>query len=142
MSHCCFPRSSIYAFRSPEPDVSALRQPSDPEHDFSLGQDASLQGKADGLVQLRQLYRGWLFQQSNPRSPVFSSSCNSAPGLESPRPLQPQRLGKGPGPFHTHLPRAPGGYHRASCIFPHPRVLFSALGSLCQQSRSALPGLP
>lgn len=36
----------------PEPDVSALRQPSDPEHGSSLGQDASLQGKADGLVQL------------------------------------------------------------------------------------------
>lgn len=98
----------------PEPDVPALRQPSEPEHGSSLGQDASCHGKADGLhpnlLDWSSYYScmgGWLCQQSNPRSLVFSSSCNSAPGVESPRPLQPQHLGKGPGPFHTHLPSAP-----------------------------------
>nr|XP_006218557.1 chitotriosidase-1 isoform X5 [Vicugna pacos] len=66
----------------PEPEAPAPGQPSEPEHDSSLGQDAFCQGKADGLYPNpldRSSYftcsRGWLFQQSCPRSLVFSSSC-------------------------------------------------------------------
>ncbi|XP_064333115.1 chitotriosidase-1 isoform X2 [Camelus dromedarius] len=66
----------------PEPEAPAPGQPSEPEHDSSLGQDAFCQGKADGLYPNpldRTSYftcsRGWLFQQSCPRSLVFSTSC-------------------------------------------------------------------
>uniref|UniRef100_A0A8D1NLB3 chitinase n=1 Tax=Sus scrofa TaxID=9823 RepID=A0A8D1NLB3_PIG len=66
----------------PEPEVPAPDQPSEAEHGSSFGQDIFCQGKANGLYPNpldRSRYfscaEGRLFQQSCPKSLVFSSSC-------------------------------------------------------------------
>ncbi|XP_054441527.1 chitotriosidase-1 [Pteronotus mesoamericanus] len=66
----------------PQPEVPTRSQPSEPEHGPSLGQDTFCQGKADGLYPNpwdRSSYYncagGRLFQQSCPKSLVFSSYC-------------------------------------------------------------------
>ncbi|XP_047609875.1 chitotriosidase-1 isoform X1 [Phacochoerus africanus] len=66
----------------PEPEVPAPDQPSEAEHGSSFGQDIFCQGKANGLypnpLDRSRYYscaEGRLFQQSCPKSLVFSSSC-------------------------------------------------------------------
>nr|XP_035935462.1 chitotriosidase-1 isoform X1 [Halichoerus grypus] len=67
---------------TPEPEVPTPRRPSEPERGPSLEQDTFCQGKANGLypnprdqTSYYSCVAGRLFQQSCPRSLVFSSSC-------------------------------------------------------------------
>lgn len=120
----CFPRSSIYAFRSsstphptPETEVPIPGQASTPQCGPRLGQDTLCQGKADRLypnAQDRSSYHswtgGWLFLQSCLRSLVFSSSYKCCIQTRVPKaPSAPVSRPEPGAPSQPALPDLPKG---------------------------------
>ena len=125
LNHCCFPRSSIYAFRPPRAWCSCTMSALWPwarfqpwTRCFMPGQSWWASPQPSGLVQLRQLYRGWLFQQSNRGARCSAPFASLHLDLSLQGPFSPSAWARAQGPSTAHLPsapwRLPSGFSRLS----------------------------